>query len=86
MPAGCNENDALDYAKLHMVLYLFEVPDIDAAGYFFYCNRADIGPAPANISIDYAPDGDWSKAGTTPPGDHSKHDWSLQFANGVPCQ
>lgn len=85
MPAGCSETDALDYAKLFTIVYTTDTPQIDAIGYFFYCNPADVGKGSANVGIDYAPEGDWSKAGDTPTGDHSTHDWRMTYATGVPC-
>ena len=86
MPAGCNETDALLYAELGTFAYTLEAPEIDALSYFFFCKRADIEQATADVGIHYAPEGDWSKAGTTPSGDHSTHEHSLQFASNMPCQ
>lgn len=86
MPVGCNEEDALFYAEINTFRYLIEAPEIDAISYIFFCNRTDIGQATADVIINYAPEGDWAKAGTTPSGDHSTHEHSFRLVSNMPCQ
>ena len=85
IPKGCTEVDVMAYATFHAAFLVAEEPEIDAIGYFFYCDPSQVDGA-ANVGIDYAPHGDWSKAGENLKGDHSEHEVSLQFARGVPCQ
>lgn len=84
LPPDCGADEAVAFATLHAALVVEEDSSIDAIGYFFYCDPEAIGSA-ANVGIDFAPNGDWVKAGETPKGDYSKHEVALQFANGVPC-
>jgi len=86
MPVGCNEDDALFYAEANTFRYVIEAPEIDAISYIFFCNRTDIREATADVVIIYAPEGDWSKAGKTPSGDHSTHEHSFRLASNMPCQ
>ncbi len=83
MGSGCDETDALLFAEANMILLHLEL-SFNAFGFFFYCEPDDIlGP---NISIDYAPYGDWSRALEVRTGDYSKHEFSLEFAHRLPCE
>ena len=84
MGIGCVAEDAVAYALVHATLLVTENDEIDAIGYHFYCNADSVNEG-SNVSVDFAPFGDWSKAGETRQGDYSKHEAALQFARGVPC-
>ena len=81
---GCDAEDAVAYALVHALLLVGENDEIDAIGYHFYCNADNVNEG-SNVSVDFAPFGDWSKAGETRQGDYSKHEAALQFARGIPC-
>ena len=81
----CDADDAVAFALVHSALMIEENNTIDAIGYHFYCNAADVN-AGSNISVDFAPFGDWSEAGETRKGDYSTHAAILQFARDVPCR
>ena len=83
MGSGCDDTDALLFAEGIMIILQLEL-SFNAFGFFFYCEPDDIlGP---NISIDYAPYGDWSRALEVRTGDYSKHEFSLEFAHRLPCE
>ena len=84
MGIGCVAEDAVAYALVHATLLVTENDEIDAIGYHFYCNADSVNEG-SNVSVDFAPFGDWSKAGETRQGDYSEHEAALQFSRGVPC-
>ncbi|MCY3897198.1 MAG: hypothetical protein OXF86_01400 [Caldilineaceae bacterium] len=85
LPPNCTAQDMLAYAATHAALVIAQDDSIDAIGYFFFCDPEQIGFG-ANIGIDFAPYGDWSRAGETKKGDYGKHEVVLQFAKDVPCE
>ena len=48
---------------------------VNAIGFFFYYEGEDTQSV-ASATVDWAPDGDWSKADTVKAGDYSKHEFS----------
>lgn len=84
MGPGCDADDAVAYALVHASLLVAENDAIDAIGYHFYCDADKVNEG-SNVGVDFAPYGDWSRAGETRQGDYSNHDAALQFSRGVPC-
>ena len=83
MPPGCNEDHAMVFALLYSENTKDEL-DINAVNFFFYCDYASSGGY-ANVSIVFAPYGDWARAGEVRTGDYSKHELGLEFARELPC-
>ena len=83
MTPGCDEDDAMIFAFLYSENTKAEL-DINAISLFFYCDYASSGGY-ANAGIDFAPYGDWGRAGEVRTGDYSKHELSLEFSRELPC-
>ncbi|MBE0430035.1 MAG: hypothetical protein IBX61_09240 [Thermoleophilia bacterium] len=74
VPSGTSKEDMLNVAEAE-VEKLKSEQKLNAVGFFFYF---DAIPASyiADATVDWAPEGDWSKADSVKAGDYSKHEFS----------
>ena len=79
VPSNITEQEVKDVAG-DVVKKVTKSQDVNAIGIFMYDRIEDAYGAYTVASVDWAPYGDWARAGEVKTGDYSKHQFSYEIA------